>query len=95
MATTLNNLGLLYSARNELDKAEEAYNEALRLRRELAQNNPSTFGIDLARTIIVGVYSVSQPKENLDEAEAILKTFEGVYMADQLLNIIEQLKEQE
>ncbi|CAA6807533.1 MAG: Unknown protein, partial [uncultured Sulfurovum sp.] len=95
VATTLNNLAILYSDRNELGKAEEAYNEALELRRALAQNNPSAYGIDLARTIIVGVYSVNQAKENLDEAEAILKRYEGVYMAEQLLGFINELRKEE
>ena len=92
VAGTLNNLANLYRARNELDKAEEAYNEALQLRRELAQNNPSAYGIDLARTIIVGVYSVGLAKENLNDAEKILKKFDGVYEAEQLLGIIEQIR---
>jgi len=92
VAMTLNNLAVLYRARNELEKAEEAYNEALGLYRALAQNNPSAYGIALAKTIIIGVYSVGLPKENLDEAEEILKAFEGVYEAEQLLGFIEKLR---
>jgi len=64
----------------------------LELRRALAKNNPSAYSIDLARTIIIGVYSVGLPKENLDEAEEILKGFDGVYMAEQLLSYIEQIR---
>jgi len=92
VAMTLNNLVILYRAKNELDKAEEAYNEALALYRALSQNNLSTYGIDLARIIIVGVYSVGLAKENLDEAEEILKVFEGVYEAEKLLENIKELR---
>jgi len=92
VALTLNNLALLYSDRNELTKAKKAYNEALELYRALAQKNFMAYGIELARSIIIGVYSVGFSKENLDESEKILKEFDGVYMAEQLLRFIEQIR---
>jgi len=88
----LGSLANRYAKQNQLEKAEEAYNEALGLYRALAQNNPSAYGIALAKIIIIGVYSVGLAKENLDEAEEILKAFEGVYEAEKLLRLIAELR---
>ena len=51
MATTLNNLGILHSAQNRVDDARQAYEEALKIRRELARKNPETYLPDLAMTL--------------------------------------------
>ncbi len=50
-ANTLNNLATLHSDSNQLDKAEEEYNEALAIRRKLADKNPDAFLPDVAATL--------------------------------------------
>ena len=42
-ATILNNLGIQYSANQKMPQAEAAYNEALKIRRQLAAHNPDAF----------------------------------------------------
>jgi tetratricopeptide (TPR) repeat protein len=49
-AGTLNNLGNLYRANNRMDDAEKAYDEALDLRRKLANANPDAYLPDVATT---------------------------------------------
>ena len=93
VAMTLNNLANLYSDRNQLERAEEAYNEALTLYRALAETNPMAYGIDLAKMIIMGVDLFGLPKENLNEAEEILKGFDEVYLAEYWLGVIEKIRE--
>ncbi|WP_259015060.1 tetratricopeptide repeat protein, partial [Emticicia fluvialis] len=48
---TLNNLGNLHSAKNELEDAEKEYQEALEIRRNLAKTNPQVYQISLAETL--------------------------------------------
>ncbi len=43
VSTTLNNLGVLHSDKNEFPKALNKYKEALQIRRELAKENPATY----------------------------------------------------
>ena len=47
----LNNLANLYSDTNRLEKAEQAYDEALELRRDLAGVNPNAYRPDVAMTL--------------------------------------------
>ena len=47
---TQNNLGVLYSAKNEYAKAENAYLEALEIYQRLATTNPATYEPDVAGT---------------------------------------------
>lgn len=54
VATTLNNLAVLYRAQNRMDGAETAYDEALTIRRQLTQTNRRVFGIDCANTLVMG-----------------------------------------
>ncbi len=51
VATTLNNLAILHSDKNEFQKAENAYDEALGIYRKLAQNNPQSFLPNVAGTL--------------------------------------------
>jgi len=51
VATTLNNLAVLHSIKNEFPRALEEYDEALKIRRELAKENPRTYLPDLASTL--------------------------------------------
>jgi tetratricopeptide (TPR) repeat protein len=67
-ATTLNNLGNLQTDKNEYEKAEESYEEALRLYRELAATNPKTYGPDVAMTLN-NLGTLSRDKNEYEKAE--------------------------
>jgi hypothetical protein len=43
IATSLHNLGLLYCAKQDYEKGIEAYESALSIRMDLANNNPSVY----------------------------------------------------
>ena len=49
-ANVLNRLGIAYRNLKRYDEAQEAYEEALTLRKKLAQNNPERYNLDLAWT---------------------------------------------
>jgi len=51
IANTLNNLGILDNGQNRMDDARLAYEEALRIYRQLAQKNPETYLPDVASTL--------------------------------------------
>ena len=51
VATTLNNLAVLYYDQNRLKEAERFYDEALSLRRALAKTNPNVYNPDVADTL--------------------------------------------
>jgi tetratricopeptide (TPR) repeat protein len=48
LALTLNNLGKLDRAQNRMEEARKEFEEALKIRRELAQENPDTYLPDVA-----------------------------------------------
>lgn len=50
-ASILNNLGNLYRANNKMPEAEKALNEAMSIRRQLADKNPDIFLLYLANTL--------------------------------------------
>jgi tetratricopeptide (TPR) repeat protein len=50
LATTLNNLGVVYHETQRFGDAESAYKEALAIRRDLAAQNPAAYRPDLAQT---------------------------------------------
>jgi tetratricopeptide (TPR) repeat protein len=52
VALTLNNLGSLRKAKNQFPEAEAALEEALAIRRTLAEANPQTYLPDLAMTAV-------------------------------------------
>jgi tetratricopeptide (TPR) repeat protein len=62
VATTLNNLALLYSATQRMKAAEEAYREALSTYRELAKANPEAYLPYVATTLnnLAVLYSDTQ-----------------------------------
>jgi tetratricopeptide (TPR) repeat protein len=68
VATTLNNLAVLYSDTQRMKEAEEAYREALSIRRELAKANPEAYLPDVAMTLnnLANLYSTTQ---RMKEAE--------------------------
>jgi tetratricopeptide (TPR) repeat protein len=51
VATTLNTLAYTYRRQNWTDEARKAYNDALKIRRELARQNPATYLPDVAETL--------------------------------------------
>ena len=51
VATTLNNLGILYSVTGRLAEADKAYSEALTIRRDLATQNPAAYRPNVANTL--------------------------------------------
>ena len=50
-ATTLNNLAILYRDTQRMKEAEQAYGEALAIRRKLAETNPDAYLPDVAMTL--------------------------------------------
>jgi len=65
---TLNNLAVLQRAKNEFDKAEKSYQEALEIRRKLAQANPQTYLSDVAMTLN-NLAVLQRAKNEFDKAE--------------------------
>jgi tetratricopeptide (TPR) repeat protein len=51
VASILNNLGVLYRHQNRMDEARQAFEEALKIRRELARKSPETYLPDVATTL--------------------------------------------
>jgi tetratricopeptide (TPR) repeat protein len=50
-ASALHNLGVLHKAQNRMEEARQAYEEALNIRRQLAQHNPETYLPEVATTL--------------------------------------------
>ena len=69
-ATILNNLGNLYSAKNEQTQAENTYLEALAIRRNLAKENPATYQSDVAMTLsnLGTLYSAKNEQKKAENA---------------------------
>ncbi len=78
VATTLNNLAVLHSDKNELEKAEEEYVEALGIYSTLPKGNSETFLPDVAMTLnnLANLHCVKNELEKAEEeyAEAL-----GIY----------------
>ncbi len=68
-ATMLNNLGLLHSDKNEFPQAEEAYREALNIRRALAEVNPQTY-LPAVATTLNNLGALHRAKNEIPQAEA-------------------------
>ena len=86
MAGTLNNLGRLQRDKNELDKAEKSYAEALEIYRRLAQTNPQTYLPDVGMIQInLGIFYLKSKIEKYKEN----RLFEGTHFTSTLTkNII-------
>lgn len=75
-AATLNNLAVLQRAKNEFEKAEASYEEALSIRRELARLNPQTYLPDVGMTLInMGIY---YKESKIDKELSIQLTDEAI-----------------
>ena len=95
----LNNLANLHRAKNELAKAEAAYNEALKIYRELAEINPQAFELPLAETCInLGIFYLQNKVDkvlSIQYAKECLGLCEGylgrVYRAGQYVDAAKQV----
>jgi tetratricopeptide (TPR) repeat protein len=67
LATSIHNLGLFYFGQKEIELAEQYFNEALTLRKKLAQKEPEFFDADVCATALnlVELYQ-SEFENNLD-----------------------------
>lgn len=96
-ATILNNLGNFHS--DDSTKRAEAlvmYEEALKIYRALAKENPRVYGRDCANTLVMGVDLFGDNKAHLDEALRLLAPYPDSYMnVGFLRQLISQLKEKE
>jgi tetratricopeptide (TPR) repeat protein len=77
---TLNNLANLHADKNEIVIAEQEYQEALQIRKELAIENPRFFLPDVAMTLLsLSIfYSEDQPETSIalvEEALEIIQQF--------------------
>ncbi|MGA3134357.1 MAG: tetratricopeptide repeat protein [Terracidiphilus sp.] len=83
-ATTLNNLAVLYRATQHIEKAEQAYDEALATYRKLAKNNPEAYLPGVATTLnnLAIMYSETQrlreAEQAYDEALAIRRKLAAI-----------------
>ena len=93
LATTQQNLTLLYLKLEKREEAEKAYQEAHDICHELAGMHPRAYGIDYAKLLVIGFDLLSKPKEDLEEAKAILGKYPEHPEARKQLSIIEQLHE--
>jgi Tfp pilus assembly protein PilF len=78
IATTLNNLGALDTVQNRMDEADKAYDEALKIRRELAQKNPDKYLPYVANTLnSLGI--LDSDENRMDEARKAFDEALGIY----------------
>jgi tetratricopeptide (TPR) repeat protein len=74
----LNNLGILYRANQRFAEAEAAFDEALTIRRQLAQQNPSAYLPNVATTLN-NLANLYQTNQRFAEAEAAYEEALTVY----------------
>lgn len=91
MATTLNNLVSLYVGLKKIEEAEKAYQEAHDIYQKLASHHPRAYEIKYAKILVMGFDFLGKPKEDLEEAKAILDKYPEHPKAQELLSQIEEL----
>ncbi|WP_296958166.1 tetratricopeptide repeat protein [Porphyromonas sp. oral taxon 278] len=91
VAMALNNLILLYLGLGKKKEAEKTYQEAHNIYQDLASRHPRAYEIDYAKLLVMGFALLGKPKEDLEEAKAILDKYPEHPKAQELLSIIEQL----
>ena len=91
VAVTQQNLTILYLRLEKKEDAEKTYLEAHDIYQKLANRHPRAYEIDYARILVTGFYLLGKPKEDLEEAKAILSKYPEHPKARKLLNIIEEL----
>lgn len=78
LAKNLHNLGLLYASVQKMAQAEVIYQEALRIFRGLAAENPDTFLCDVANTLN-GLGNYYSTNTKIPQAEAAFQEALGIY----------------
>ena len=91
VAMTQQNLTIFYLRLEKKEDAEKAYLEAHDIYQKLASRHPRAYEIDYAMILVMGFYLLEKPKEDLEEAKAILGKYPEHPKARKLLNIIEEL----
>ena len=91
MGMVLTNLTLLYLQQVKKEEAGKAYQEAHDIYQDLASCHPRAYGIDYAQLLGIGFALLGKPKEDLEEAKAILDKYPEHPKAQELLSHIEQL----
>jgi len=94
VAQTLNNLAILHSDRNEFPEALSAYEESLEIRRKLAAANPRAYEIDYASMLLMGIVLFEKNHKALVEARTLLNKYPQVPRAQELLEIISELEQE-
>ena len=91
VAMTQQNLTILYLELEKKEDAEKAYLEAHDIYQKLANRHPRAYEIDYARILVMGFDLLGKPKEDLEEAKAILSKYPENPRAQKLLSAIEKL----
>ena len=91
VAMTLNNLVILYLKLKKKGDAEKAYQGAHDIYQKLAGRHPGAYEIDYAGILVMGFFLLGKPKEDLEEAKAILGNYPEHPKAQNFLSFIEQL----
>ena len=91
---TLNNLGVLYYQINNRKEAEQAYKEALAIRKILAENNPSAYEIVYAQTMTFGILCLGKDPKDVQQIKATLQKYPNNSQAIALLERIKSWEEE-
>ena len=91
---TLNNLAVLYYQINNRKEAEQAYKEALAIRKILAENNPSAYEIDYVQTLTVGILYLEKDPKDIQQIKATLQKHPNNSQAIALLERIKSWEEE-
>ena len=91
VAVTQQNLTILYLRLGKKEDAEKAYLEAHDIYQKLANRHPRAYEITYAKILAMGFNLLGKPKEDLEEAKAILGKYPEHPKARKLLNAIEKL----
>ena len=91
VAMTLNNLVIPYLELKKKGDAEKAYQGAHDIYQKLAGRHPGAYEIDYAGILVMGFFLLGKPKEDLEEAKAILGNYPEHPKAQNFLSYIEQL----
>ena len=89
VAMTLNNLVILYLELKKKGDAEKAYQGAHDIYQKLAGRHPEAYEIDYAGILVMGFFLLGKPKDDLEEAKAILDNYSEHPKAQNFLSFIE------
>ena len=91
VAMTQQNLTIFYLELGKKGDAEKAYLEAHEIYQKLANRHHGTYEITYAKILAMGFNLLGKPKEDLEEAKAILGKYPEHPKAQKLLSAIEKL----